>query len=146
MPRYVAHFDETDHMDGRMLGFGGFCTTGGRLLGLVETWQEMRADLEMEDREIKSNNLTWYRRDGLAAWVSVMPPAGIRLRRSLQALDMPTRTSRGRTCCVDAFPIPRELRSVKPANAPLWLSVTTICPASAPRRTGKLREVIRALG
>jgi hypothetical protein len=55
MPWYVAHFDETDHMDGRLLGFGGSFTTGGRLPGLAETWEEMREDLEMAGREIRWN-------------------------------------------------------------------------------------------
>jgi hypothetical protein len=73
MPWYVAHFDETDHMDGRLLGFGGSFTTGGRLPGLAETWEEMREDLEMGGREIRWNNLGWNKRLRLAEWVSVMP-------------------------------------------------------------------------
>lgn len=73
MPRYVAHFDETDHMDGRLLGFGGFFTTGGRLPALMETWEEIRDDLEMEDREIRWNNLTWHKKREFAEWVAVLP-------------------------------------------------------------------------
>jgi hypothetical protein len=74
MPRYVAHFDETDHMEGKLLGFGGTFTTGGRLDGLGETWQEMRSALDMpDDREIRWSNLNWDKRSHLAAWVSTMP-------------------------------------------------------------------------
>jgi hypothetical protein len=73
MPWYVAHFDETDHMDGRLLGFGGSFTTGGRLPGLAATWEEMREDLDMEGREIRWNNLGWNKRQRLAEWVAVMP-------------------------------------------------------------------------
>jgi hypothetical protein len=73
MPRYVAHLDETDHMEGRLLGVGGTFTTGGRLPGLAETWTDMRADLDMNDREIRWHNLTWYKRAQLAEWVAVMP-------------------------------------------------------------------------
>ncbi len=72
MPRYVAHFDETDHMDGRLLGFGGSFTTGGRLPGLAERWESMREDLDMEGREIRWNNLGWNKRVRLAEWVSLM--------------------------------------------------------------------------
>jgi len=72
MPRYVAHFDETDHMDGRLLGFGGTFTTGGRLPVLAATWEDMREDLDMVGREIRWNNLGWNKRLLLAEWVSVM--------------------------------------------------------------------------
>jgi hypothetical protein len=51
MPWYVGHFDETDHMNGRLLGFGGFFTTGGRLGGLGDTWESMREDIDMQGRD-----------------------------------------------------------------------------------------------
>lgn len=60
-------------MDGRMLGFGGTFTTGGRLSRLGDTWQEMRSELEMDGREIRWNTLTWYKRAQCAEWVAVMP-------------------------------------------------------------------------